>query len=75
MKPFVTYLKRQSPPQQLTSFGNGWLELQNGQRWNPGMIHKFNAHEPVQFKGGNVLRFLSTKARNLTGMIGGRNGN
>lgn len=35
MQPFVTYLKRQSPPPQLASGATGWLELPNGQRWNP----------------------------------------
>jgi hypothetical protein len=42
MKPFVTYLKRQSPPMQLASGGTGWLELPNGQRWNPGHKYKFD---------------------------------
>lgn len=46
MKPFVTYLKRQSPPQQLPSFTNGWIELQNGQRWNPSHNYKYNADMP-----------------------------
>jgi len=46
MKSFVSYLKRQSPPQQLPSFTNGWLELPNGQRWNPGHQYKFNARLP-----------------------------
>lgn len=43
MQPFVTYLKRQSPPPQLASGATGWLELPNGQRWNHGHQHKFNA--------------------------------
>lgn len=39
---FVTYLKRNSPSMQLASYGNGWIELPNGQRWNPGHTYKFN---------------------------------
>jgi len=35
-------LKRQSPPQQLPSYGNGWIELPNGKRWNPSHVYKFN---------------------------------
>ncbi|EIB8847187.1 DUF2724 domain-containing protein, partial [Salmonella enterica] len=53
----------------------GWIELPNGQRWNPGHTYKFNAHESVQMKGGSVLRFLTTKTRRLLGMVGGRYGN
>ncbi|MEI9627407.1 phage filamentation protein Fil family protein [Phytobacter diazotrophicus] len=43
MKAFVTYLKHQSPSPQLPSHSNGWIELQNGQRWNPSHVYKFNA--------------------------------
>ncbi|HAB3396910.1 TPA_asm: hypothetical protein GJG57_04455 [Salmonella enterica subsp. enterica serovar Enteritidis] len=74
MKAFVTYLKKESPAMQLPSGSTGWIELQNGQRWNPGHTYKFNAHEPIRMKSGAVLRFLSTKARRLVGCIGGRNG-
>ncbi|WP_455811925.1 phage filamentation protein Fil family protein [Pseudomonas graminis] len=35
MKTFVNFLKRQSPPMQLASYGHGWLELPNGQLWQP----------------------------------------
>ncbi|WP_146226787.1 phage filamentation protein Fil family protein [Serratia symbiotica] len=35
MKAFAQYLKRQSPAPQLASFGHGWIELPNGQRWQP----------------------------------------
>lgn len=35
MKAFVTYLKKESPAMQLASGSTGWLELPNGQRWNP----------------------------------------
>ena len=71
MKAFVTYLKRQAPTQQLASDANGWLELPNGKRWNPGHQFKFNAAEPVRMKNGGILRFVSTKARRLVGMVGG----
>ncbi|EJR6687358.1 phage filamentation protein Fil family protein, partial [Salmonella enterica] len=57
MKAFVTYLKKESPAMQLPSGSTGWIELPNGQRWNPGHTYKFNAHESVQMKGGSVLRF------------------
>lgn len=46
MKAFVTYLKKQSPVMQLASGSTGWLELPNGQRWNPGHTIKFNASTP-----------------------------
>lgn len=45
MKAFVTYLKRQSPAPQLASDANGWLELPNGKRWNPGHQFKFTGHQ------------------------------
>ncbi|EAX9515063.1 hypothetical protein C1984_12445 [Salmonella enterica] len=48
MKAFVTYLKKESPAMQLPSGSTGWIELPNGQRWNPGHTYKFNAHESVQ---------------------------
>ena len=35
MKVFAQLLKRQSPAPQLASFGHGWIELPNGQRWQP----------------------------------------
>lgn len=35
MKAFVTYLKNESPAMQLPSGSTGWIELPNGQRWNP----------------------------------------
>ncbi|AKM89539.1 DUF2724 domain-containing protein [Enterobacter ludwigii] len=31
---------------QLASGSTGWLELPNGQRWNPGHQYKFNARSP-----------------------------
>ncbi|MFB4433893.1 phage filamentation protein Fil family protein, partial [Enterobacter hormaechei subsp. steigerwaltii] len=46
MKAFVTYLKKESPAMQLASGSTGWIELPNGQRWNPGHVHKFTAHQP-----------------------------
>lgn len=45
MKAFVTYLKRPSPPMQLASGSTGWLELPNGQRWNPSHVYKFNTRQ------------------------------
>lgn len=47
MKAFVSYLKQQSPSQQLASGTTGWIELPNGQRMNPGHQYKFNA-KPVR---------------------------
>ncbi|MEE8731132.1 MAG: phage filamentation protein Fil family protein [Rahnella inusitata] len=35
MKVFAQLLKQQSPSAQLPSYGHGWLELPNGQRWQP----------------------------------------
>ncbi|MFH3540698.1 phage filamentation protein Fil family protein [Klebsiella aerogenes] len=46
MKPFVTYLRHQSPPMQLASGSTGWIELPDGQRWNPSHVYKFTAHQP-----------------------------
>lgn len=46
MKAFVTYLKTQSPPMQLAHGSTGWIELPNGQRWNPAHSFKFNAATP-----------------------------
>lgn len=46
MKAFVTYLKEQSPAMQLSSGTTGWIELPNGQRWNPGHQYKFNGRLP-----------------------------
>lgn len=37
---FVNFLKRQSPAQQLPSFGHGLIELPNGRRWNPANTPK-----------------------------------
>lgn len=46
MKAFVTYLKKESQAMQLASGSTGWLELPNGQCWNPGHQYKFNARSP-----------------------------
>lgn len=46
MKAFVTYLKNESPAMQLPSGSTGWIELPNGQRWNPGQMYKFNGQQP-----------------------------
>ncbi|ENT4820540.1 phage filamentation protein Fil family protein [Citrobacter farmeri] len=45
MKAFVTYLKKESPAMQLPSGSTGWIELPNGQRWNPGHMYKFNGQQ------------------------------
>ncbi|WP_430216759.1 phage filamentation protein Fil family protein [Pantoea dispersa] len=37
---FVNFLKRQSPVQQLPSFGHGSIQLQDGRRWNPALTRK-----------------------------------
>jgi len=46
MKAFVTYLKKESPAMQLASGSTGWIELPNGQRWNPAHTYKFNGILP-----------------------------
>lgn len=59
MKAFVTYLKKESPAKQLASGSTGWLELPNGQRWNPGHQYKFNArvsHRPFWARLFGVIR-------------------
>jgi hypothetical protein len=71
MKAFVTYLKKPSPPMQRASGSTGWIELPNGQRWNPGRQYKFNAHEPVRFKRGAVIRFIAATAGRLVGSVRG----
>lgn len=71
IKPFVTYLKRQSPPPQLASGSTGWLELPNGQRWNPGHAYKFNSDSRRPQKAGRIQRFISSVAAILAR---GRNG-
>lgn len=48
MQSFVSRLKRQSPS-PLASYGHGWLELPNGQRWQP------SASEVVFAKGKKPL--------------------
>lgn len=44
-KPFVTYLKNQSPTPQLNAHGHGWIELPNGQLWNPATRFNFVANK------------------------------
>ncbi|AKL03082.1 hypothetical protein AB190_21945 [Enterobacter asburiae] len=65
MKAFVTYLKKESPAMQLASGTTGWIELPNGQRWNPGHTHKFNAQESGRIQRGSFLRRLSARAVRL----------
>ena len=71
MSDIAAMLKHQSSTPQLPSHSNGWIELPNGQRWNPGLAYKFNASESVTLKGGAVLRFLSTGAKRLVKFLGG----
>lgn len=67
MKAFAQYLKRQSPAPQLTSFGHGWIELPNGQRWQP-------CASRVVFSGDSVAPGKQAKRRpwwfRLMGMRG-----
>lgn len=63
MKPFVNYLKNQSPTPQLNSHGHGWIELPNGQLWNPAIRFNFNGqtrrpwwHRLLKFVGGRYGR-------------------
>lgn len=58
MKAFVTYLKNESPAMQLASGSTGWIELPNGQRWNPGHQYKFNARMPRRPTWFRLLGFL-----------------
>ncbi|WP_171964812.1 phage filamentation protein Fil family protein [Cronobacter sakazakii] len=46
MRAFVTYLTEQSPSPQLNAFSHGWIELPDGQRWNPATRYKFTGHSP-----------------------------
>lgn len=67
MKAFAQYLKRQSPASQLASFGHGWIELPNGQRWQP-------CASRVVFSGDSVAPGKQAKRRpwwfRLMGMRG-----
>ncbi|ENL8545208.1 DUF2724 domain-containing protein [Serratia marcescens] len=67
MKAFAQYLKRQSPALQLASFGHGWIELPNGQRWQP-------CASRVVFSGDSVAPGKQAKRRpwwfRLMGMRG-----
>ncbi|WP_447885724.1 phage filamentation protein Fil family protein [Serratia fonticola] len=56
MKAFAQYLKRQSPAPQLPSYGHGWIELPNGQRWQP-------CASRVVFLGGSVVPGKQAKRR------------
>lgn len=60
---FAKLLKRPSPSQQLPSFGHGWIELSNGQRWQPAPGVK-----PAQ-----QARRRSVFSR-LRGLFGGKHG-
>jgi hypothetical protein len=56
MKIFAQLLKQQSPSIQLPSFGHGWLELPNGQRWQP-------TASKVMFLGGKRIPQVQIKRR------------
>lgn len=58
MKAFVTYLKEQSPAMQQSSGTTGWIELPNGQRWNPAHVYKFNAKPSRTSLACRLLKFL-----------------
>ena len=56
MKVFAQLLKQQSPTTQLSSYGHGWLELPNGQRWQP-------AASKVAFLSGQRHPMVKIKCR------------
>ncbi|AZP51374.1 DUF2724 domain-containing protein [Rahnella aquatilis] len=56
MKVFAQLLKQQSPTIQLQSYGHGWLELPNGQRWQP-------AASKVAFLSGQRHTMVKIKRR------------
>lgn len=58
MKDIAALLKHQSPSQQLPSHSNGWIELQNGQRWNPSHVYKFNTSTKRPSLVRRLLKFL-----------------
>jgi len=58
MKAFVTYLKKESPVMQLASGSTGWLELPNGQRWNPAHTYKFNTRQRRRSPFRQLLQLL-----------------
>lgn len=55
IKPFVTYLKNQSPTPQLNAHGHGWIELPNGQLWNPAARFNFAI---TKYRRPGLLSFL-----------------
>lgn len=58
MKDIASLLKHQSPSPQLPSHSNGWIELQDGQRWNPSHVYKFNGSTPRLSMVRRLLKFL-----------------
>ncbi|KAA8727569.1 DUF2724 domain-containing protein [Ewingella americana] len=56
MQVFTRFLVKQSPTLQLPSHGHGWLELPNGQRWQP-------AASKVQFLSGRNKPAVKPKRR------------
>lgn len=56
MQVFTRLLQKQSPSIQLPSYGHGWLELPNGQRWQP-------AASKVQFLSGCRSPVVNAKRR------------
>lgn len=58
MSDIAAMLKHQSPTPQLPSHSNGWIELPNGQRWNPSHAYKFNASAERKSLLRRLLKFL-----------------
>lgn len=61
MKSFVTYLKSESPAMELSSGATGWIELPNGQRWNPAHTYKFNGSLPRRSWFQRFFRLLGVR--------------
>jgi hypothetical protein len=56
MQVFAQLLKQQSPTALLQNYGHGWLELPNGQRWQP-------AASKVTFLSGQHHPMVKIKRR------------
>lgn len=63
---FVRFLKKQSVAQQLPSYGHGWLELPNGQRWQPSASRAqfVNGRPQVQARRRSFFSRLLAGVRN-----------
>lgn len=58
MSDIAALLKHQSPTLQLPSHSNGWIELPNGQRWNPSHVYKFHPSTARKSLLRRLLKFL-----------------